>query len=55
MRIVFADTIYWVALLVPGDQWRARAIAVTERLGSIRHNALDLLTLAELLPHLLAE
>jgi uncharacterized protein len=36
VRAVFVDTFYWVALLVPGDQWRARAIAVTEQLGPVQ-------------------
>jgi predicted nucleic acid-binding protein len=36
VRTVFVDTFYWVALLVPGDQWRARAIAVTQGLGPVR-------------------
>jgi uncharacterized protein len=34
-RRVFADTNFWVALLVPGDQWRQRAIEVTRELGPI--------------------
>lgn len=33
MRRVFADTNYWVALVIPGDQWRARASAVSDSLG----------------------
>jgi predicted nucleic acid-binding protein len=48
VRIVFADTVYWVALLVPGDQWRARAIGVTEGLVQVR-----ILTAQEVLVELL--
>jgi predicted nucleic acid-binding protein len=33
MRIVFADTFYWVALSNPNDQWYARSLAVSKRLG----------------------
>jgi uncharacterized protein len=36
LRTVFVDTVYWVALLVPGDQWRARVVTVTEGLGAVR-------------------
>lgn len=28
MRTVFADTLYWVALINPNDQWHARVLAV---------------------------
>lgn len=28
MRLVFADTLYWIALFVPGDSWSEAAIAV---------------------------
>jgi predicted nucleic acid-binding protein len=27
MRIIFADTFYWIALLSPGDQWYQTALA----------------------------
>src|SRR5579883_3247081 len=28
MRTVFADTLYWAALINPKDQWHSRAVAV---------------------------
>lgn len=28
MKLVFADTLYWIALFVPGDSWSEAAIAV---------------------------
>lgn len=35
-RTVFADTNYWIALLVPGDQWRKQAVTAIPELGSCR-------------------
>ena len=34
MTGVFADTIYWVALAHRKDQWHARAVQVSQQLGS---------------------
>ena len=28
MRLVFADTLYWLATFVPGDMWREKALAL---------------------------
>lgn len=55
MRRVFADSLYWIALASPRDQWHARAVAasrslrgveivttdevLTEFLNAFRHNA----------------
>ena len=36
MKIVFADTGYWEALLNPNDQPHAKAIAVSASLGPVR-------------------
>jgi len=36
MKEVFADTLYWVALVRPADPWRDAAVNATERLGAIR-------------------
>ena len=27
MKLVFSDTVYWVALINPNDEWRGRALA----------------------------
>lgn len=32
MKTVFADTLYWVALINPKDQWHARVLAVSNSL-----------------------
>ena len=48
MRRVFADTLYWGAVLHPMDQYRAQAIRVREALGDIR-----LVTTDEVLTELL--
>ncbi|NOT49525.1 MAG: PIN domain-containing protein [Acidobacteria bacterium] len=32
---IFADTLYWVAILNPKDQWHRPAVEVREMLGSI--------------------
>ncbi len=34
MRIVFADTVYWIALANPRDPWRAVALAARHDIGS---------------------
>ena len=36
MRAIFADTVYWVALVNPRDQWRAPALEVSELLSGAR-------------------
>lgn len=36
MKVVFADTGYWVAVLNPNDDWNARANDVSRSLGKIR-------------------
>lgn len=36
MKIVFADTGYWVAVLNPNDDWNARAIEVSRSLDKVR-------------------
>ena len=36
MKVVFADTGYWVAVLNPKDDWNARAIAASGALGKVR-------------------
>jgi predicted nucleic acid-binding protein len=33
MRRVFADTLYWVALANPNDQWRGAALEAETELG----------------------
>jgi uncharacterized protein len=35
MRRVFADTSYWTALLSPRDELHQKAIAISERLGTV--------------------
>lgn len=36
MRTVFADTLYWVALLNPRDQWHSRTLEVRNQLRDTR-------------------
>ena len=36
MKIVFADTLYWVALTNPNDQWHQAARDASERIGPAR-------------------
>ena len=48
MRLVFADTLYWGAVLHPLDQYRARAIRTRAALGEMR-----LVTTDEVLTELL--
>jgi len=48
VRTLLGDNSYWVALLVPGDQWRDRAVAVSARLGRVK-----IVTTQEILTELL--
>ena len=48
MRLVFADTLYWGAVLHPHDQYRAQVIRARAALGEIR-----LVTTDEVLAELL--
>lgn len=32
MKTIFVDTLYWVAMTHPGDQWHAAALAATKRI-----------------------
>jgi predicted nucleic acid-binding protein len=41
MRPVFADTLYWVALLNPADPWRAPALSARDRLRRVTLVATD--------------
>src|SRR5262249_52955994 len=36
MRTVFADTVYWSALINLRDQWRSAALQATKALGDVR-------------------
>lgn len=36
MRLIFADTLYWVALGFRRDQWHQAAVTVTRSLGEVR-------------------
>lgn len=49
MKLAFADTSYWIALLSPRDEWHAAAVAAGPRLGPHR-----LLTTDEVLIELVA-
>ncbi len=49
MTTVFADTVYWVATVLPKDQWKEPARRAKESLGSVR-----LLTTDEVLIEFLA-
>jgi predicted nucleic acid-binding protein len=48
MKIVFADTGYWVAVLNPKDDWNTRANEVSRSLGKVRIVTTEMV-LAELL------
>ena len=48
MKLVFADTLYWGAVLHPHDQYRAEVIRAREALGEI-----SLVTTDEVLTELL--
>ena len=49
MRTVFADTVYWVALLMGNDPWAQMAQGVTQTLGEVH-----LVTTEEILSEFLA-
>jgi predicted nucleic acid-binding protein len=49
MMTVFADTLYWIAVARPGDQWHDAAIRAKKSLGNVR-----LLTTDEVLTEFLA-
>ena len=34
MRIVFADTLYWIALISSRDQWHERAVSIKTALAN---------------------
>ena len=36
MKVVFADTGYWVAVLSPIDDWKVKATAASRTLGKVR-------------------
>jgi len=36
VKVVFADTGYWVAALNPKDQWHDKAVATSRSLGKVR-------------------
>ena len=36
MRTVFADTLYWIALINSRDQWHQRAISINADLSNAR-------------------
>lgn len=48
MKVVFADTGYWVAVLNPKDDWNTRANEVSRSLGKVRIVTTEMV-LAELL------
>ena len=35
MKRVFADTIYWIALINPRDQWHDKAVEAGKSLGKV--------------------
>ena len=49
MISVFADTVYWIAMARPDDQWRTAAIEARRRLGRV-----ELVTTDEVLGEFLA-
>lgn len=49
MRAVFADTVYWIAIVKPGDPWCGAAQTAQEQLGPLR-----LITTDEVLTEFLA-
>ncbi len=48
MRVIFADTFYWIALINPQDQWYPKVIKVSQFLGTMK-----LVTTDEVLTELL--
>ena len=51
MKVVFADTFYWVAIAMPNDPWASRVARVCEELGVARYVTTDEV-LTEFLSHL---
>jgi predicted nucleic acid-binding protein len=49
MKQVFVDTVFYVALVRPGDQWQSRALQAKKALGTVR-----LVTTDEVLTEFLA-
>jgi len=49
VRAVFVDTVYWIAIIRPGDPWKGAATRARELLGNVR-----LLTTDEVLTEFLA-
>ncbi len=49
MKMVFADTVYWIAVVRPNDPWRGSAMEAKSSLGNVR-----LLTTDEVLSEFLA-
>ncbi len=35
MNEIFADTLYWIAITIPVDQWRDQALKARRRLGDV--------------------
>lgn len=35
MKKIFADSVYWIALINPRDQWRRRSVEVSRKLGAV--------------------
>jgi len=36
VRTIFADTLYWIAIINPRDQWHTRALAVSKTLAHVQ-------------------
>jgi predicted nucleic acid-binding protein len=49
MKTVFVDTVYWIAIVRPNDQWKDAATKAREELGRVR-----LITTDEVLTEFLA-
>ena len=49
MRAVFADTVYWIAMARPNDQWRESAMEARRRIGTV-----EMVTTDEVLTEFLA-
>lgn len=45
MKLVFADTIYWVALINPKDQWRGPALSAQSSFHNVRLVTTDVILL----------
>ncbi len=50
MKVVFADTFYWVAITMPNDPWASRVARVCEELGEAHYVTTDEV-LTEFLSH----